>query len=112
MTPPEIDREHALPALVMVKGAAAGRSAGVVHQHVDRTKGGIGAVFEAIYLIDLADIGRHGDEFGAGQLRCAPVQRVLAQIGEHQSHADRGEALGCGKTDAAGTASDDGDAVL
>ena len=40
------------------------------------------------------------------------VERILAQIGEHQSHADRGEALGCGKTDAAGTASDDGDAVL
>ena len=63
---PEVDREHALPALIVVKGAAAGRGAGVVHQHVDSAEGGISAVFEPIYLIDLADVGRHGDELGAG----------------------------------------------
>src|SRR6266404_3830221 len=64
---PEIDRKHALPALVMVEGASTGRGAGVVHQHVDRAEGAIGAILEAIYLIYLADVSRHGDELGAGQ---------------------------------------------
>jgi hypothetical protein len=109
---PKVDREHSLPAIVVVEGAAAGRGAGVVHQHVDRTERGIGTVFEAIYLIDLADIGRHGDELGAGQLRCGPVERVLAQIGEHQFHADRREALGRGEADAARTAGDDGNTAF
>jgi len=109
---PEIDRKHALPALVMVEGASTGRGAGVVHQHVDRAEGGIGAILEAIYLIYLADVSRHGDELGAGQLRRGPVERVLAQIGKHQFHADGGEPLRCSEADAARAAGDDGDAIL
>jgi hypothetical protein len=50
----------------MVERAAAWRGAGVVHQHIDRAEGGIGTVLEAIHLIDLADIGRYGDQLGVG----------------------------------------------
>jgi hypothetical protein len=51
---------------IMVERAAAWRGAGDVHQHVDRAEGGLGTVLEAIHLIDLADIGRYGDQLGVG----------------------------------------------
>src|SRR5215469_14623906 len=96
----------------MIEWAAAGRGTGVVHQHVDRTKCGVGTVLEAVHFVDLADIRRHGDDLGGRQQSRRPIERVLAQIGEHKLHAERREALGGGKADAARSAGDDRDATL
>jgi hypothetical protein len=45
-------------------------------------------------------------------LRRGLVERVLAQIGKHQFHADGGEPLRCSEADAARAAGDDGDAIF
>jgi hypothetical protein len=44
---PQIDPEHALPALIMVPRAAARRGAGIVHQHRNPAERGVGPLCTA-----------------------------------------------------------------
>jgi hypothetical protein len=104
---PQIDPEHALPALVMVPRAAARRGAGIVHQHRDPAERGVGPLLKPQDLVHLADIGRHGDDGCARHLGLGAVERVLAQIGEADLHAQRGEPLRRRQADAARPAGDD-----
>ena len=92
-TPLMTDAQYPLPALVMVKRAAARRDAGIVHQHPDLAERGIGAVLQPLHILRSADVGRHRDNRRSGQLVCGSVERLSAHIGQANFHDHRREPL-------------------
>ncbi len=111
---PQIGAEHRLPAGIVLERPAAAPAAGIVHQHVDRTEGGIGTLFQRLDRILLADVGDDGDDLalaarrGRSDLHGRRVERSRVEVGDGDLHAEGGKAPGSGQADAIGATGDDG----
>ena len=102
----------------MVPRSATRRSAGIVHQHSDFAEGLIDPVFEALDLLQLADIRRRHQHVGwaalrnGGNFRRGLFEDIAAEIGETNTQSDRGEPFRSRKADPARGAGHDRDFVL
>ena len=112
---PQVDAEHALPALVMLERAAAIADAGIVHQHRDLAEALVGGLLQALHVLHHADVGRNRAHVGLAALGeggdgiSRLVQGRALEVGQHDLHAGSGERAGGGKADAGGAAGDDRD---
>jgi hypothetical protein len=81
----------------MIPGPAARRGAGVVHQHGDVAERRVDLVLQGLHALELADIGRHGDNSrasgrrGGRHVAGGPVERLGRQISQADLQAHRGE---------------------
>ena len=114
---PQVRAQHLLPALVILERSATAAAAGIVHQHVDRTEGGIDLLLQRLDGLLAADVSWKGDDLAlsvrrrSGNLlgRCVELRRI--EIGDGDLHAERGETLGGGQANAVGATGDDGAAA-
>src|SRR6516225_3959662 len=90
----------------MVPRTTTRRSTGVVHEHCDLAEIGIDAFLQTLHLLHLADISGHRENARGRELFCGSVERLLAQIGEANFHAECREPLCRRKADPAGTPGD------
>jgi hypothetical protein len=114
---PEIDAEHPLPVLPRAEHGAAGLHSGVVHQNVGAAEAFANRGLQPRDLVKTADVGRHGHDVrrtlgpyrGHGQR--GSRQPLFAEISDAQAQAQAREHFGRSKTDAGGTAGDDGHGI-